>query len=205
MTLTRKELIERLTGGEKLTCDGGKTYCYYDDNNSNNPFRSKIADNNNSWPMDSNWSKIEWEPYIEPFKWWEPKDGEKIYIIGSNELVTKSTVYNNELKKSKVYQGNVFRTREEARKEIEWHKARYTLKKAISKLNNEYWKPDWNDSTLSKYYIFFYYLNKEFVVTESVTIKHCQDWFYLKSKKLAEQLIETHSDDLLVYLEIEND
>jgi len=137
-------------------------------------------------------------------KWWKSEYSEEIYTIELNGSITKSIICSNTLEQLLISkQGNVFKTRKEAKQEVKWRGAKYNLKKTIFELNNG-WKPDWNSKD-SKYHVFYDSLDKKFNYFHTTCMKGYQDWFYLKSEKLVEKLIEEHENDLLVYLEVQDE
>ena len=129
----------------------------------------------------------------------EPKKGENYYYI-SDDRVHK---YKNDMKyDDAIIKTNiVFKTKEEAEKELLRQQARVRVIKEIARLNKG-WTPNWNDNE-SKYYIDFSYYRNKLVYDCYVKSKHLDNNLYLKTDYVANQLIETHSDDLKLMLEVE--
>jgi len=73
MTLTKKELIQRLINGEKLTPKNYNniTYCYYDETYTK-PFRF-IDILSYNIPMNKSWDETKWKIYIKNTKMVETK------------------------------------------------------------------------------------------------------------------------------------
>lgn len=196
MKLTKEELITKLMAGKKLTptsYDGYKTYCKYDATLSN-PF--VIVIENNIHKMSNVWNETEWEVYEEPNKFWEPINGETAYYILTSGIVEVSSEWKTENDTNVINIGNTRRTKEEADKLVAYRKAEYRLRKAVWKLN---------DGPAPEFVLYErnYTLN---IVSNNVdcstwgSTQTNPDWFYFKSKELSKQLIESHKEDLLIYL-----
>ena len=67
------------------------------------------------------------------------------------------------------------------------------------------WLPNWDDDNVPKYYIETFFDDGvwKIVVEYTVYTKALDNNLYLKSRALAEQLIETHEQDLKRMLEVE--
>jgi len=100
----------------------------------------------------------------------------------------------NNVDKDRVEQGNVFKTKEEAEKEVELRKAKYRVKKRIWELNDgefiEFKQKHDN-------YSFDLYSN-EIVPRFCCKTKSYPNWQYIKTEKLVKQLINEMYDDLLL-------
>ena len=195
MILTKKELIEKLLNGEKLRplSYDKYTYCYYDESYLN-PFRYIDIEYNSNEEMQLLWEATEWEVYEETPGWWEPKENEKAYYINSNGDIATSKRWNYESDKAIIKQGNVFKTKEEAEKEVKLRAAKYRVKKRIWELNDgefigfkdneENWSFDLN--------------NEKIRIISWYGCKFYPSWQYLKSKELAQQLIDEMYNELLL-------
>jgi len=194
MTLTKEELAERLIKGEKLYAVGNdeEHYCYFD-SGYKMPFRY-CCTNDMNVPMDLMWLETEWETYKEKPEWWTPKDGERAWYVTPAGDVSDSRVWEYETDISTIKQGNVFKTEEEAKKEVELRAAKYRVKKRIWELNGgEFleFNPDISNYT-------FALIKDNDLASVWFTNKVCPNWQILKSKDLVEQLIEEMRDDLLL-------
>jgi len=195
MVLTKRELIQRLINGEKLKPKSytGNCYCCYDEAHIK-PFRYVSIPSLYSTPMINAWEQVEWELYEETPEWWEPKDKEAAYCISPTGKVIYDTKWNHEKDKDIINQGNMFRTEEEAEKEVKLRAAKYRVKKHIWELNGgEFIKFKSNEENWS-----FDSLIKKLGATAWSTRKLYPNWQYLKTKKLTEQLIDEMSEDLIL-------
>jgi len=196
MILTKRELTQRLLNGEKLTPKNYATSCYccYDET-YDYPFRYINIFSENI-PMNGSWNETEWEVYQETPEWWEPKDGEKAYYIDVNNSYAESKKWFTEVDKNVIKQGNVFKTREEAEKEVKLRAAKYRVKKRIWELNGgEFVGFEKNLPSCS------FILRKGNTKVEAenwFAIKFFPNWQYLKSKEVTKQLIDELYDDLLL-------
>ena len=197
MTLNKKQLTQKLLDGEKLTPTGyAKTsYCMYDDS-KRSPFILVRGYDTENREMVNAWNETEWETYKEPNQFWEPTNGEISWYTGSNEIIHSDNRWKNPGDLKIIKTGNVFETKEQAEKVVAYRKAEYRLRKAIFELNDgpspefvtygDNWTVNIDD--------------KQLCATSWIGLQAHQDWFYLKSEELCEKLIESHKDDLLIYL-----
>ncbi len=194
MILTKKELIQRLLNGEKLTSENCDTncYCYYDEE-YDYPFRY-INSFSENIPINTLWNETEWETYKEIPEWWELKENEKAYYIRVGGKIATSRIWDYENYKAIIKQGNVFKTKEEAEKEAKLRAAKYRVKKRIWELNGEFIEfkkdlPNWS----------FSISRDEKIEAESwYILKFFPNWQYLKTKKLVKQLIDEMAEDLML-------
>ena len=142
--------------------------------------------------------KVVWERKESTY--WEPKEGEKYYVIGSFGDVIYSE-YDSDADESAFKTQLVFKTREEAEKALLKQQAKIRVIKEIARLN-EGWKPNWNEND-EKHHIGFTHGLGELISIVSVNYKELDNNLYLKSEKLAYKLIETHEKDLKLMLEVE--
>jgi len=194
MILTKKELIERLLNGKKLTPKNYENiiYCYYDETHTN-PFRYMNIFSENT-PMNESWNETEWKIYKEIPIFWEPKNGEKAYYIDIDGNTLTSEILNCENDKAIIEQGNVFKTREEAEKESMLRTAKYKVKKRIWELNKgRFIKFKDNEKNWS-----FDFLIKELKSIAWSKCKRYPNWQYLKTEELVQQLIDEMYNELLL-------
>lgn len=92
----------------------------------------------------------------------------------------------------------VFKTKDEAINFYNVECARQRVRDEIKRLNNG-WTPDWRDKKQAKYFIelFFNKLSKEYIYIGSKVLDNSM---YLKESVLADELIKSHKEDLLLIL-----
>ena len=194
MILTKKELIQRLLNGERLTpknCDTN-CYCYYDETYEY-PFRYMSIFSENI-PMNTFWNETEWEIYKEKPEWWEPKDGEKVYYVDINGDILTSKRWNCMDDENIIKQNNTFKTKEEAKKEMNLRIVKYRVKKRIWELNDgEFIRFKDNEENWS-----FDLNNEKIRIISWYGCKFYPNWQYLKTEKLAEQLVKEMYNELLL-------
>ena len=203
LTLNKKQLIQRLMDGEKLQyISSEEGYCIYDETFYNDsPFRFITEAQNQA--MNALWSVTKWRIYKEPVKFWEPKDGELAWYIDVDNSITESRNWSKVPsweKSPSAYRlievGNMFKTKEEADKYINFKKVEHRLRKAVWKLNG-------GPAPEFKYQIGNFTICTNGIFLDIDTWYNLQinpDWLWFKSIELAEELAETHKEDLLIYL-----
>ncbi len=92
----------------------------------------------------------------------------------------------------------VFKTKEEALDYFKYKKAEVAIKKRIAELNKG-WKPDWEDKSEDKCYVFYDTNTKFLIWCDALADKKLPDAMYLKSWKLAKQLIDELKSELLLF------
>lgn len=129
----------------------------------------------------------------------EPKKNEYYYYIKDVYIdrYKNNSDYDDHIIKTNI----VFKTEEEAEKELLRQQAKIRVIKEIARLNKG-WTPNWNDNE-SKHYIYFSYNRNKLLHDSCVKSKSLDNNLYLKTYYVANQLIETHSDDLKLMLEVE--
>ena len=133
----------------------------------------------------------------------EPKKDENYYYVNDGSIWTHEndeTKYDDAILRTNI----VFKTREEAEKELLKQQAKIRVIKEIARLNDG-WdvKEHWENQYIEKYYIAYYHEASELTTNYNRGFKYMDNNLYLKTRELAEQLIETHSDDLKLMLEVE--
>jgi len=195
MKLTKEELIKKLMAGEKLYAVEyvTKHYCYFDAS-EDEPFVFYDVIRGVKAPMSSAWSETEWETYKEKPEWWTPKDGEKAWYVTITGDIIDSCMRTHRIDRKIIGQGNVFKTKEEAKKEAELREAKYRVKKRIWELNGGEFIGFKNDSNN-----WSFELREGLMVADTWSLsKFHPNWQYLKSDDLVKQLIEEMRDDLLL-------
>jgi len=197
MTLTKRELTQKLLNGEKLKPKNYsiKYYCCYDETYTS-PFRIVKVNLCNNTAMNEVWNETEWEIYKETPEWWEPKNGDKVYYIDVKGNILTMQIWNCENDKSIIKQGNIFKTKEEAENELKLRAAKYRVKKRIWELNGGKFI-EFNPGA-DNYSFDLEYRNKGIFSDTWKIIKLYPSWQYLKTKQLTDQLIRELHDDLLL-------
>ena len=195
MILTKKELIRKLLNGEKLipkNYNDGKSYCYYDET-YDYPFRY-INSFSENIPMNEFWSETEWKTYRKIPVFWEPRNGKKTYYINIDGNILNSDLWDTETDKNIIKQGNAFKNKKEAEKEVKLRAAKYKVKKRIWEMNKEeFIKCKDNTSNWS-----FDLNNEKIEINSWYRCKRYPSWQYLKTKELVEQLVKEMYNELLL-------
>ena len=145
--------------------------------------------------------KVVWERKESTF--WVPENGERYYFVRHSRAV-ELFKYEGDKIDSEIFKNQlVFRTKEEAEKQLLKQQAMIRVIKEIARLN-EGWLPNWDDIE-QKYYIETFFDDGVWKLgVESATYyKALDNNLYLKSEELAEKLIATHEQDLKRMLEVE--
>ncbi len=132
---------------------------------------------------------------IKPI-WFVPEKDENFFYVNAygNVQWDNQRVYTDIILKY----NQVFKTKEEALDYSEYKRAEVAIKKRIAELNKG-WKPDWEDESEDKCYV-FYDTNTEFLIwCHALADKKLPDAMYLKSWKLAKQLIDELKSELLLF------
>ena len=131
------------------------------------------------------------EPEFEPF--WEPTNGEKgWYVDRVFNVLNCSTHWNPNAYKL----GLVYKTEELAQQALDYQLAEQRLRKAVWNLNKgpaPKFIPERFNYTVILH-------NNRLNNTIQRNSQFNPDWIYFNTRELAEQLIESHSDDLMTYL-----
>ena len=196
LTLTKEEVARKLLDGEKLIPHDWDTdsYCIYR-KEYKNPFRIHYT-NRDEVPMDSAWNITKWKIYKEPQEFWEPKDQEYVWCIDLEGYVRKSYILKSDTDRSIIKIGNVFETKENAETYVEYRQAEHRLCKAVWELN----KGESPEFEYGAENCSICLAKNEPVAHTWVELQVNPDWFYFKSIELAKKLVETHKEDLLIYL-----
>lgn len=123
--------------------------------------------------------------------YWKPAEGDNFFYVdawGSTRQGFANDDYTPRYR--------IFKTQEEAQAYLEYVKAEEALKAEIARLNEGWW-PDWNNNNQIKCFI---YLGNHLDWSSCFTNKRQPNFTYLKSRTLANQLIQTHSKELITYL-----
>ena len=127
-------------------------------------------------------------------KYWKPKNGEKAWYI-ENDDICSSCQWISPTDKTLVTLGNVFQTKEEAKKELELILATQRLKEAIWEANGgEFigFNPNIIDLVVSVN-------NNILQVDYCIDIQSNQNWMYIKDKETAEKVLKENHRDFEIY------
>lgn len=132
---------------------------------------------------------------------WKPKEDE-IYFMAWSDKNIEIVYLNDEADKHNYEMSRMFKTQEEADKEVVRLKVKRSIELEIARLNNG-WKPNWKDEEQEKYYIYYNYFLNTLRYAHSYFGKNVKNSMCLKSEKLAIELIKSHKKELLIYFEVE--
>lgn len=126
--------------------------------------------------------------------YWQPSvlSLDKYYYISPLGTIGTDTANDSDISRYRV-----FKTEAEAQRYADYIKAEEILRKAIAEANKG-WIPDWNKDH-NNYFIQLTVDNRLFYSSES-TYKNNPTFMYIKSAKLAEQLIKNYKNEFITYL-----
>ena len=130
------------------------------------------------------------EQEFEPF--WEPTNGKDALCIGATGGILHTTRWSA----SEIKLGMAYETGELAQKAIEYRLAEQRIRKAVWNLNKGL-APKFV-AGFPSYGVGLH--DGDVVTTNWIMSQTAPDWLWLHTEVLAEQLIESHSKDLMVYL-----
>jgi len=128
------------------------------------------------------------------------KEGENVYILEGNGHIG-CYLFNNihsEYIKSHIFQGNAFKTREEAEKEHNYIAAKFRLNSKMRELEWS-WKANWNDASQNKCCFYYSYRDSSILFDDIAMIKFLDDWRY-SNKETIKWVIENMQDDIKTVL-----
>ena len=137
---------------------------------------------------------------LAPFKYYQvdlPEDGERLFFIDNVQSTILSKIFNisnmNEVKRFE--NGLFFETKEEAEQYLKERKLLFKLHQ-WAKEKNEGWEPDWEDTGMDKWNIYF---NHGYKGLAEMSIRIQEDFFklpYFKSEEIAQECIELFGDEI---------
>ena len=135
---------------------------------------------------------------------WVPAHSDKYYSISSHGDVCLHKWYSDceRWSPSRLSMGNVYKTKEEAEKVVEYQKAYTKVVNRIAELN-EGWKPDWNDGNQIKYYIDYHVSDQRIKEDCTWGYKNQNNSLHIKSGALAKRLLKEMEKELKIILEVE--
>lgn len=131
----------------------------------------------------------EWEMKI-PFE-----DGDEYWIICDSGEFEKVIWNDYNLDKEVFNAGNAFLTREAAELEAKRRNLLTRFRSFRDECNGD-WKPDWNDVTHKKYYVFYSEIKNDVCVTYIVLDKRFHTFGYFKNGDDAYKAIELFGDEI---------
>lgn len=123
------------------------------------------------------------------------KDGEKTWVIYSYGDVDSSFWFHSSEDNARFKSGNIFTTKQAAELEAKRRKLLTRFRAFRDECNNG-WKPDWNDVTHKKYYVFYSEIKKDVCVTYIVLDKRFHTFGYFKNGDDAYKAIELFGDEI---------
>ncbi|MEA3371031.1 MAG: hypothetical protein U9Q40_06790 [Campylobacterota bacterium] len=124
---------------------------------------------------------------------WEPKNNEKAWYVSCGTLEIRSA---RSWSQDEIATGIGYKTKELAEQSLELQLATQRLKKAIFYFNEGKEYPF--EFGVPNHYVELRYTG--LLSSSLINLKHCPNWFYMKDKEACKKLIESHSDDLHIYL-----
>ena len=132
-------------------------------------------------------------------KRWKPETNERYYSIDEYGDIDSYYWDNDRYDNFGYSQRNVFKTREEAEKHLEYLKSLAILRDDAGD-----WEPDWKNTRQTKYYIYFdCYVDKLFV--SSTKAYRSINELHFETEKAAQKSIDDHKEHWLRVLGVEED
>lgn len=126
--------------------------------------------------------------------YWQPKETNSYYYVNYLGSVGSASYDKNYHKDKLRYR--VFKTIEETEKYAEYVKAEETLRRVIAEAN-EGWLPDWTNKDEHKYVVVL--CIDDLNIFKYETTKYQPNFMYIKSKELAEKLMEEYEEEFVTY------
>lgn len=123
-------------------------------------------------------------------KEWIPTEGENYFAIGptlSPLIYARNSTFDEEI----IRYNKVFKTHEEAQDYANYLKAK-------KEYSYEFSKEEWNDDSISKYYIRYSYTNENMQIDYNFGARDINK-IYFKSKEKAEEFIKKYCKQILKY------
>ena len=124
-----------------------------------------------------------------------PSEGEVYYFYTSSGAVCSND------SSSDVLKVNTYKTKEEAEKAYNKAVAIEKIKRRILELQGD-WKPDWTNEIAEKYYIQYDHYKRQFVFTNWFRMQQDTAIPYIKSKDIAQTIINEMEDELQLIFDI---
>ena len=131
------------------------------------------------------------------YKRWRADVGGVYYHSDGGDFIYTAKECRDSIDESHYNSGNYFKTKEEAEQYSRYRILTQKIKDRIAELN-EGWTPDWSNETERKFLIYRSYIDAIFSTSNHYYYQSANSSLFLKSKELAEQIIEEFGDDLMV-------
>ena len=137
------------------------------------------------------------EPFKKPFKVELPEDDHWLHCVDSDtgEIIEVYYTANNTTDRFLFEHGYYFETREEAEQYLKERKLLFKLHQ-WAKEKNEGWEPDWEDTGMDKWNIYF---NHGYKGLAEMSIRIQEDFFklpYFKSEEIAQECIDLFGKEI---------
>lgn len=140
----------------------------------------------------------ELKSYIEGLykkKYWDPNYNDEYWYIGDDVEVYQEVCIDGLIDNDRLEMGNVYKTKEEAEKQVELTKAIVRVKQFIAE-NCEEFEPDWSNGDQRKYEVYCDSYAEEIRADSMFSYKSATLLPYLKTKEDAQKVIDNCEKDL---------
>lgn len=125
-----------------------------------------------------------------------PEIEDDVYLIDTDTAAVYSREYTHDKFDSFLFEhGYFFETKKELEQHLKESKLLFKLKQ-WAKIKNEGWEPDWEDTGMDKWNIYF---NHGYKGLAEMSIRIQEDFFklpYFKSEEIAQECIELFGDEI---------
>lgn len=128
---------------------------------------------------------------------WVPEDGDNYFYVSTFIYVVEDKWMRTSRNYIRLYQCNVFRTKEEAKRKVEKLKALGRIRKYVHE-NDMYFEPDWGNSNQTKYVICYNYEDRELDWCVASDIKGSNVLPYLATFEHWERVVTDCEEDLKI-------
>lgn len=134
--------------------------------------------------------------------YWKPENGERYWYIDSEEGLGTDTWTNDIIDVCRrLEMGNVFRTEEEALKQVELTKAIVRVRQYIAE-NCEEFEPDWSNCNQYKYEIYYDGISEKLDINSVRDYKSVSLLPFLGTKEDAQKVLDNCEKDLNLIFEL---
>ena len=123
------------------------------------------------------------------------EEGDEIYHVDEFGNVNCGKWDNSAWIDGALNQGHIFRTKQKAKTEVKRRNLLTRFRAFRDECNGD-WKPDWNDVTHKKYYVFYSEIKNDVCVTYIVLDKRFHTFGYFKNGDDAYKAIELFGDEI---------
>ena len=132
-------------------------------------------------------------------KRWVPGDNDRYLFIDHHKGIIDTTWDDDSTDRYRLSQGNVFKTREEAKAHIKYLEAL-----AVIKEDAEWWEPDWGDGDQVKCFAGYLHSNDDFVIS-SYTYLQTAGPVYFETEEALRRSLEKHKTEWLIIFGVKED